>query len=154
VGAPKLIALGAALLGVSALGFDTSPFIYFIERDVARVGLLREIFRRVDAGILEGFTSAVTLTEVLTRPKLVGNRAIERQYRDLLLHSRHFTLVPIDAAIADSAAEQRARHRLRTPDAIQIAAALDVGCQAFLTNDRALRHVSRPRVLVLGELTL
>jgi predicted nucleic acid-binding protein len=49
-------------------------------------------------------------------------------------------------------AELRARDQLRTPDALQVASALGAGCEAFLTNDLALRRVTELHVLVLGEL--
>lgn len=113
-----------ALLGVTALGFDTSPFIYFIEQHPAHVDVMREILRRVDAGDISGFSSVVTLTEVLTRPMEKGDRRLEHEYRSLLQHSRHFSLVPIDEATADQAALLRSRYKLRTPDAFQIAAAI------------------------------
>jgi predicted nucleic acid-binding protein len=91
---------------------------------------------------------------VLIKPRQVGDATIERIYRDLLLDSRHFILLPIDVAIAESAADLRARYHLRTPDALQIAAALRAGCEAFVTNDATLRRVADLRVLVLDQLTL
>jgi predicted nucleic acid-binding protein len=39
-------------------------------------------------------------------------------------------------------------------DALQIAVALEAGCEAFLTNDRTLKRVTELRVLVLDELEL
>ncbi len=39
-----------------------------------------------------------------------------------------------------------------TPDAIQMAAALVYGCEAFRTNDRDLRRVDELRVLLLDDL--
>lgn len=154
MGTPPLTKLDDALTDVTALGFDTAPFIYFIERHPAYLDLMREILRRVDVGMLAGHGSVVTLTEVLTKPRERADAVLEREYRDLLLRSRNFTLVPISAAIADRAADLRARHRLRTPDALQLAAALGAGCQAFLTNDGALRRVTELRMLVLDELEL
>src|SRR5579883_725817 len=67
---------------------------------------------------IAGFSSVVTLAEVLRKPKQLGNRGIERGYRELLQRSRHFSLIPIDAGMADRAAELRARHQLRTLDAL------------------------------------
>jgi len=55
-------------------------------------------------------------------------------------------------AIADRAASLRARYRLRTPDAIQIATALQTRVDAFLTNDRDLRRVEEVPVLLIDEL--
>jgi predicted nucleic acid-binding protein len=79
---------------------------------------------------------------------------LAREYRDLLVHGRNFTLISIDPQIAESAADLRARYNLRTPDALQVAAALQTGCEAFLTNDKGLQRVTELRVLVLDELTL
>jgi len=144
--------LDTALAGVTSLAFDTAPLVYFIERHPRYVAVVREIIRRVDEGAIAGYRSVVTVTKVLTRPKQHGNILIEHKYRDLLLHSRNFGLVQIDAAIAESAADLRARYHIRTPDALQIAAALAVGCEAFLTNDAKLKRVTELRVLVLDEL--
>ena len=143
-----------ALSGVIALGIDTPPFIYFIERNATYLPLVREAIRRIDAGTPIGYSSVITLTEVLTQPRRTGNVTIETEYRTLLLHSRNFTLVPITAAVADQAADLRARYQLRTPDALQIAAALSAGCDAFLTNDHALRRVGELSVLVLDDMGL
>lgn len=66
--------------------------------------------------------------------------------------SPHFTLVPIDADVAETAARLRTSYGLRTPDALQISAALTTGCQAFLTNDKKLRRVTELRILVVDEL--
>ena len=143
-----------ALAGVTQLGLDTPPFIYFVERHPAYVDRVREIIRRIDAGAIRGFSSVVTLTEVLTQPKRQGQTQIETNYRDLLCYGRNFSLLPIDVATADQAADLRARYQLRTPDALQLAAALAVGCQAFLTNDTTLRRVTELRVLVLDDLEL
>ncbi len=60
----------------------------------------------------------------------------------------------IDSTVAERAADLRARYNLRTPDALQTAAALDTGWQAFLTNDTQLKRVIELRVLILDELEL
>jgi|SRR5581483_8749305 len=139
------------LVGVTSLGFDTAPLIYLVERHPGYVAIVREFVRRVDTGAILGYSSMVTLT-VLTQPKQKGNTALEQEYRDLLLHSRNFTLLPIDPVIAERAADLRARYRFRTPDALQIAAALTTGCQAFLTNDPQLKRTTELRVLILDDL--
>ena len=140
------------LVGITSLGFDTAPLIYFVERHPTYVDIVREFVRRVDTGTVSGYSSMITLTEVLTQPKQKGNMTLEQEYRDLLLHSRNFTLIPIDPAVAERAADLRARYRFRTPDALQIAAALTDGCQAFLTNDVQLKRTTGLRVLILDDL--
>jgi predicted nucleic acid-binding protein len=146
--------LDDALVGVTTLGFDTAPFIYFVERHPSYMDLMREVIRRVNGGMVAACTSVITLTEVLVQPKRVGDTRLANEYQDLLLHSRNFTMLAVDVAIADRAATLRAAHTLRTPDAIQVAAALEVGCEAFLTNDGRLGRVRDLRVLVLDDLEL
>ena len=69
-----------------------------------------------------------------------------------LLLETEVQTVPVSVEIAEEAARLRATYNLKTPDALMIATALSVGCQAFLTNDEALRRVGEVRVLILKEL--
>jgi predicted nucleic acid-binding protein len=154
MGSPLLIKLDSALSGVTKLGFDTPPFIYFVERHSAYIDVVRAILQKVDAGVIEAYSSVITLLEVLTQPKRMQNTTVEAQYRDLLLNSRNLTLLPIDALLAEAAADLRARYQLKTPDALQVAAALQANCEAFLTNDTGLKRVAEVRVLILDELEL
>lgn len=146
--------LDDALTGVTTLGFDTAPVIYFVEANPQYDSLVTEIFSRVAASGIVGCTSVVTLCEVLVQPMLRGDAHLQQQYRDLLTNSRDFTLYAVSAPIAETAARLRAQYRLRTPDALQIATALDAGCEAFLCNDTGLRRVMELRVLILDDLEL
>jgi predicted nucleic acid-binding protein len=148
------VTVTAALAGVSSIAVDTAPFIYFIERHPAHVDVLRSIFAAVSTGPVAAVSSVITLVEVLTRPRQTGDTALELAYRNLLLHSRNFIIRDVDVATAVHAADLRAKYRLRTPDALQIATALVGGCDAFLTNDLAMRGVSEIRVLMLRDLTV
>ena len=47
------------------------------------------------------------------------------------------------------AAQLRAASKIQTPDALQIAAALDQRCRVFLTNDRRVPDVAGLRVVTL-----
>ena len=115
---------------------------------------MREIFKRIDTAALVGHCSTVTLTELLTQPKRTQKTQLENEYRNLLMHSRNLTLVSITPEIAETVAELRARYRLRPPDALQVAAALESRCEALLTNDTDLQRVKELRVLVLDKLEL
>ena len=75
-------------------------------------------------------------------------------YRELLLNSTNFHTVPVNTNVAENAARIRATYGLRLPDAIQIAFALDSGCQAIVCNDRSMRRVRELEVLVLDDLEL
>ena len=146
--------LDDALMGVTRLGFDTSPVIYFVEANPQYDALVTEIFQRVSNGAPPGATSVITLSEVLVQPIIRQQTLLQREYRDLLLRSRNFSTLAISASIAELGAELRAQYRLRTPDALQIATALEAGCEAFLSNDAGLRRVTELRVLILDDLEL
>ena len=72
---------------------------------------------------------------MLTQPLRVARGDIAAAYQRILCHHASVRLIPLDASIAASAAELRARYNLRTPDAIQLATAVASGAEAFLTND-------------------
>ncbi|NJP05580.1 MAG: PIN domain-containing protein [Chloroflexaceae bacterium] len=148
-----MITITDALTGVSRLGVDTAPLIYFIERHPDYVERVREVLRFIDRGSIIGYTSMITVTEVLIQPRRHGDRSMESIYRAFLFHSRYFIPVAIDAAVAERAADLRARYpAIRTPDAIQLATAYQTGCEAFLTNDVKLQCVTELRVILVRDL--
>jgi len=148
------VTISDALNGVTALGLDTAPVIYFVEAHPKYDARVTDVFQRIGEGRMSGATSLITLTEVLTQPIAAGNGKLQEEYRDLLLNSKNFQSLQIDETIAEDAARLRARYNLRTPDALQVATALNAGCQAFLTNDAKLARVNDIRVLVLDDLSL
>ena len=153
MGSPP-VRIADALAGVTKLGLDTSPFIYFIEANPTYVVVCREVFRRISAGRPVGYTSLLTLVETLVHTLRNADTVLEDQYRALLLGTTGIISLPLDAVTARGAAELRARYGLRTPDAVQVATAINAGCQAFLTNDGGLRWVNELRVLVLDDLAV
>ena len=69
----------------------------------------------------------------------------------MLLNNRGIGMRAVSVAIAEEAARLRAAYTLRTPDAVQLATALDAGASAFLTNDARLAAIPDLRVLVLDQ---
>jgi predicted nucleic acid-binding protein len=148
------VKISDALEGVQRLYTETAPLIYYVEENPTYVAKMDAIIEAIEDKPIEAVSSVITLTEVLTRPLRLGNARLEREYRDILLHSGGFRLLTITARIAESAAALRARYNLRTPDALHIAAAIDVRCDAFLTNDTGIKRVTEIAMLVLDELEL
>lgn len=144
--------IAAALDGVSLLYVETAPFIYYTERRAGYVERMHTIFSEVSQNRIRVLTSAVTLTETLMKPLRENDAQLVRRYRTMLYRTRGLMLVSISPGIGDAAAELRARYNLRTPDALHLATAVDYGCDAFLTNDGALKRVAEINVLVLDEL--
>lgn len=146
--------ISEAIAGVKRLCIETTPFIYFVEEHPTYVDRVQVIIDRIDSGEIEGISSVVTLTEVLMQPIRRQETRLEQAYRRILLYNKNFMLVSISKEIATLAAYLRAEHNLKTPDALQVAAAVASGCDAFLTNDAGIKRVTDIRVLVLDELEL
>ncbi len=125
-------------LGPGPVAVDTAVFIYLIEEHPAYLPVVEPLFDEVAAGMREIVTSAVTLLEVLVVPFRTGEVALAGLYEALLTRSRGLRLVEIDRGQLRAAAQLRAHYDLRTPDALQLAAALSSRCSAFVTNDRRL----------------
>jgi predicted nucleic acid-binding protein len=109
-------------------------------------------FEAVDRGDFQVVTSTLTLAEVLVHPLRHGDRKLADHYRRILLHANQITTVPVSDAIAEEAAQLRASHGFRTPDAIQLATAVHAGASSFLTNDTRFSSVASLAVLVLNQL--
>lgn len=152
---PAPLPVADALAGVHLLALDTNPVVYFVERHPAFFPVCRAVFARIDAGDVRAAVGAVTLTETLVKPIRDGDSALMVAYDGLLTNTENIDLVPITDEIARTAAYLRARHRLKTPDALQAACALGAGCDAFLTEDADLRRIEPEgiRVLLLRDLT-
>jgi predicted nucleic acid-binding protein len=106
----------------------------------------------LSSGAILGVTSVVTLAEVLVAPLARGDLQLAAQYRAIFDYGGSLRLEPITRMTAERAADLRVRYRLRLGDALQVALALQAGCEAFLTNDLTLKRVSELQVLVLDEL--
>jgi predicted nucleic acid-binding protein len=141
-------------IGDGPLALDTVVFIYFIEEHPRFIPAVDRVFAAIDEGRLPAIASSLTLLEVLVVPYRAGNIPLAERYEQVLTRSRGLRLVDIDRTQLRAAAQLRALHPgLRTPDAIQISAALSGGCSTLLTNDRELPAVLGLRILQLGDFT-
>lgn len=134
------------------VGLDTAPLIYFIEQNETYLEMMRLFFRALNRGEFRVITSVVTLPEVLVYPLRQRNTILAQQYREILFNSEGLITVPVSEDIAEVASQLRAVHKLRTPDAIQMATAIHEGASFFLTNDARLPSLLELEVLVLEEL--
>jgi predicted nucleic acid-binding protein len=131
---------------------DTSPVVYYVEAVPAFAKVARVVFVLIGEWQIQGVVSPVTLAECVTLPIRLGQVELRQRFTDLLTGTDGILLVNIDAAIGQRAAELRIRYGLKLPDALQVAVAISAGCEAFLTNDVALKRVTELRILPLVEL--
>jgi predicted nucleic acid-binding protein len=137
-------------LGAGPIGVDTAIFIYLIEAAPVWLPLIVPLFRAADTGQRDLVTSSVTLLEVLVVPYRANNDALAARYEALLTRSRGIRLIDVTRDQLRRASRLRALTGMRTPDALQLSAAQEAGCSAFLTNDRRLPAVPGVRILQLA----
>lgn len=131
---------------------DTAPLIYFMEGQSPYQSILARLFDFNDKRGFAFVTSAVTLLEVLVKPLRDGKKLLADQYRTILTTAPGIEIFEITTAIAEQAAQLRATHNLKTPDAIQLATAIEFGADYFLTNDNRLKAISEIKVVILPDL--
>jgi predicted nucleic acid-binding protein len=135
----------------SRICIDTTPFIYFIEKDHKYLNIVRPIFSEIDSGNIEAITSTITLLEVLVLPFRTANESLAEKYREILIHAEGLTTYEIVHEVSELSSKLRAKYSIRTPDAIQIAVGIIYGAETFLTNDSDLKKVKDIKVLVLED---
>jgi predicted nucleic acid-binding protein len=148
------VKIADALKDVKRLYIETAPFIYYVEENPTYIARMDAIIEAVYDSEMTAYSSVITLVEVLSYPLKTGDKGLEQEYRDILVNSGNYQLVPINVQVAESAADLRARYNLRTPDALHVASAIHRRCDAFLTNDTGIKRVTELNILVLDDLEL
>ncbi len=132
--------------------FDANIFIYLIEGFAALERQLLAIRDSIAAGEAEIVTSELTLSEVLVAPFRKGDAALAAVYREFLEDSGAFVLRPAARETWVRASLYRAQSRLKTPDALHIATAVEAECSLFLTHDKPLQSLKGLRIAQIAEL--
>src|SRR3981081_2396863 len=138
-------------LGSAPVGVDTAILIYFIEEHPQLCHLVDPVYSDFNDGCRDLVTSALTLLEVLVVPYRSGDDLLAGRYEALLTQNRGGRVAEISRDQRRAAAQLRAATGVKTPDSLQLVAALAAGCAAFLTNDRDLPSIRGLRVLQLSS---
>ena len=130
---------------------DTAPLIYFIEGNSDYQVKLETLFRLNDEGYFKFLTSSITLLEVLVKPLRDGETKIVAQYKTILMNAEGIDIFDITSPIAFRAAEIRAKYNSPTPDALQVATAIEHRADYFLTNDARLRSIKEINAIMITD---
>jgi len=133
---------------------DANIFIYAVERHPDFVALLEQLFSRVNAGGMTATTSEITLAECLVKP--FADNDVDRQqlYQAAIAARPNFAVAPVSRSILVRAAQLRALHKPRLPDAIHLATAIASACPTLLTNDHLVKTIPGIRVVQLSDLSM
>lgn len=77
---------------------------------------------------------------------------LARKFVYFLVYGKGIDLIEISIDMAKLAGKLKGQNQfLRTLDAIQLAAAIDVGVDAFLTNDKKLKKIKDIKIIYLKD---
>lgn len=130
------------------VGLDTNIFIYHFEDNPEFVRYTQLIFGGLSKNKFQAVTSIISVIEVLSYPAPVQVlTSIEEGFKT----TPNLTIYDVNHDIAIEAARIRRIYRLRLPDAVQLATALKVKAQAFVSNDERLKKFKELPIILLGK---
>jgi predicted nucleic acid-binding protein len=135
----------------SRVYLDSSILIYTVEVNLTFWKTLEVLWRKFSEGEVLLISSELIITEVLVKPLKSQNQQSIDSYNKLLFDSG-IELIPITRSLLISATNLRAKHNLKTPDAIHAATAIDNNCNRLLTNDKGFNNIPRLPTLILCQI--
>jgi predicted nucleic acid-binding protein len=133
------------------IALDTSIFIYQLEANPKYLALSDSVFSWVERSGHEAVTSTITMTELLVPAYREKDEHRVDEFYGLLSTYPNLRWVPPNLETADLAARLRADYRLRTPDALQAATALQAQATGFITNDPIFTRIEELKTAVLDQ---
>ena len=122
-----------------------------MERHEPYLTLLAPAWQQAEAGQLLVVCSELAVAETLVRPIRERDLDVEAAFRNVFA-APEVEVVPATRRLWEETARLRAATRLKTPDALHAATALQAGCALFITNDADLRRVDGLPVTILDDL--
>jgi predicted nucleic acid-binding protein len=133
------------------IALDTSIFIYQLEANIRYLALTEHIFSWLEQPRSSALTSTITMTELLVQPYRALDEQRVDEFYGLLSTYPNLEWIAPDLQIADHAARIRARYRLRAPDALQAATAVQTRATGLITNDPVFERVDEFDTLLLEQ---
>lgn len=133
------------------VALDTSIFIYQLEANPKYVSLSDCVFSWLDSDTSKAVTSVITLTELLVKPYRESDADAASKCYALLSSYPNLEWISPTLETANLAARIRTTYRLRTPDALQAATAIEARATAMLSNDPLFKRIPDFDVLVFDD---
>lgn len=127
---------------------DACIVIYYIERSLKLFPAIEaKLFPAEGVGPCVAYSDLVRL-ECRVSPLRHGDQALLSRF-DAFFNLPDQRNIPLNTTVFDLATELRATHRLKTPDALHLSAAIHGGCDAFWTNDDRLRRAAANHLAIV-----
>jgi predicted nucleic acid-binding protein len=123
--------------------WDSCIFIYYLEAAEETRLKIREKLRSMPRSMLCHI--ALTELECRVEPLRNGKLDVLERYENLFA-APHTPRLTLTDEVYRLATDLRALHRLKTPDALDLAAALSHGCDGFWTRDDRLGRAAEGRI--------
>ena len=134
------------------VALDTSVFIYQLEGNSRYATFTDEVFSWLEHPGNRAITSTIVMTEILLQPyRNSDQQRVDEFYVQLSRYPNLEWIAP-SLDIADCAAQLRALHRLKTPDALLAATAIHASATGLITNDAVFERIPSFEALVLEQL--
>lgn len=127
-------------------------FIYWLENHPVYYPKVEQYIMRVTSDDSQLVTSVLTYMEYSIKPEELGRRDLIEDFLNLTT-ALNCPLMPITVDITKKAFQLRATYKsLKAMDALQLATALVMKCQVFITNDKRLRGIPGLTILIIDEI--
>ena len=129
---------------------DSNVIIYSIQGDLATKQRVAENVLRISGFAPVIAVSLLSRIECCVRAIATGDKRALTETRAFLSRD-DVVVVPISMEVMDRAATLRAPYKLKVPDAIQYACAIETGADVFVTADKYFTRCAEIRVCVIGS---
>ena len=126
---------------------DSAPLIYLVEEVIPYTSTIET---RLALSDTIQVCSELSRLECRVKPIRDGEEALlaafDSYFVDIIAE-----VIPLSRQVIDQATELRARYGFKTPDAIHLAAAINGGCDLFITNDHRLSRCKEIAIEVIDS---
>lgn len=123
-----------------------------MEKNPAYFDRAKSVFAECLDNEIEMVTSTITIEEYCVYPYMKKNQKLINNFEEFL-SDVGVEVVDIGKNIAKRASKIRAEYdKFKSMDALQIATAVVMGCDLFLTNDKQLRQFREIRCITLDDI--
>lgn len=133
------------------VGIDSMCFIYQFQAHPLFGPLVYNIFSLLEEHKLTGFTSVLTIAEILSYKKFQEDHQAFDEERQKFYQIPNLEIINVDSKLCEAAAILRAKYSLRLPDAVQITTAIFNYADAFITNDERLKKVKELPIIIMKD---